>query len=250
MSTTSAIPNMNMSIRVISLFASVAVHAAVLMGIPSFIGETGSGPAESSSTLYVSVHRSEPADDMPRDNPDMNSQKQPHVQQTGVPASQNSVQQPEPDASPEVLKVHAAATKYQSKRKQKSAPMARLAATSQPASNKSGANVEQKQPMQVATSGQSARLSRDYRSALLRLIERYKYYPLRARRNGQEGTSTVSFTVNSNGNILGITLARSSGTKLLDLAAIQTIKRIGQAPPLPDGRNRWKFTIPMTYDLK
>lgn len=239
---------MNTSIRALSLFASVAVHAAVLISVPSFVGQTGTGPADSSSTLHVSVHRSEPADEMPRDNPDLNHLKRPPVHRVSIPASQDNVEQPAP--APEVIKAHTASTMSQTKSKQKTKPMPRLASINQPASNKSGANVEERLPMQVATSGQSARLSRDYRSALLRLIERHKYYPLRARRNGLEGTSTVSFTVNRNGDISRITLSRSSGASLLDQAAIHTIKRIGQASPLPDGHIRWKFTVPLSYDLK
>ncbi|MEJ2529536.1 MAG: energy transducer TonB, partial [Gammaproteobacteria bacterium] len=120
------------------------------------------------------------------------------------------------------------------------------------APSQKGAKTSVKQPMQIAASGQSARLSRDYRSTLLRLIERYNYYPLRARRNGLEGTSTVAFTVSSNGEIGGIALAQSSGMSLLDQAAVQTIKHVGKAPPFPAGigRSKWRFVIPLAYNIR
>jgi periplasmic protein TonB len=255
MSQTGAITNMGANIRVISLFASVAVHAAVLMGIPTFIGETGTGTAESSSTLYISVQRSEPADAMPRDNPDRNSQKQQPVQpQVRTPPPQRIVQQP--DSLPKVPEVRAAPVTSRFKPNPKTTATATatasVTATDAPASNKRGANVNEKQPMQVAASGKSVRLSRDYRSTLIRLIERNKFYPLRARRSGLEGMVKVSFTVSNIGNISNITLTQSSGNSLLDQAATQTIKRIGQAPPFPEGigRSKWEFVIPMTYDLK
>jgi protein TonB len=106
--------------------------------------------------------------------------------------------------------------------------------------------------LQIATSGRYSSHTRDYRSALLRLVERYKFYPPPARRMGMEGTSTVAFSVSRNGNISGIALARSSGRTLLDQAALQVIRRIGNAPPFPNEikRSQWKFSIPIAYSLK
>lgn len=249
MSQTSA--NMGSSIRAISLIASIAAHAMVLAGIPALIGETGTGLAENSSTLRLSVHRLEPADTMPRDNPGLNPLEQSSAQpQLRTTLPQKIVQQPEP--LPVDLKVKTISAKTSAKHDLKIAPIASMTASIQPASSKRGADVNERQPMQVAASGRYARLTRDYRSTLLRLIERHKYYPIHARRNGLEGTSTVAFTVNRNGAIGDISLARSSGTTLLDQAAVQTIIRINNAPPFPADikRSQWSFAIPIAYNLK
>ena len=250
MSQTSASRKIGISVRTISLFASVALHAAVLATVSAPIGETATGPAESSSTLYLSVQRSEPADDMPRDNPDLNLLEKLSVTQITTPASQDMVQRP--DASPEPLKVHPSQITSLAKPRQESTAAARINTTASSAASRKGAKTTVKQPMQIAASGQSARLSRDYRSTLLRLIERHKYYPLRARRNGLEGTTTVAFTVSSNGEIGGIALAQSSGMSLLDQAAVQTIKRVGKAPPFPAGidKSKWRFVIPLAYNIR
>lgn len=229
--------------RTISLLVSMALHAAVFAAIAVLFGDTATGPAESSSTLHVSVISSAPADDIPRDNPDLNTIKQP-------PLPQRVVQQPAP--SPEVIKVRTAPAKTNNVHKHENASKPTPISSKQLASNHKGADVKEKKPKQVANSGRYTRSSRDYRSTLLRLIERHKYYPLSARRNGIEGTCKVSFTVSSNGSIRGITLARSSGTTILDQAAIQTIQRIGQAPPFPADidRQRWKFVIPLAYNIR
>jgi len=230
-------------LRAISLFVSMALHAAVFAAIAVLFGDTATGPAESSSTLHVSVISSEPADDVPRDNPDLNTIEQP-------PLPQRVAQQPTP--SPEVIKVRVAPTKTNNVNKQKNASNPTPILSKQIASNHKGAVVKEIKPKQIANSGRYTRSSRDYRSALLRLIERHKYYPLRARRKGIDGISTVTFTVSRNGNISRIALARSSGTTILDQAAIQTIQRIGQAPPFPADidRKKWKFEIPLTYNIQ
>lgn len=243
--------NLGSGIRAISLFASVAVHAMVLAGIPALIGETGTGPAASSSSLHLSVYRTDPADDIPKDNQDHNPLEQVRAQPP-VHSQQdpNIVQQQRP--LPDVLKARATSTKAPVKQDPKDIPAPSTTAAPQPASNKMGADVKKIQPVQVATSGRTPRLTRNYQSTLQRIIERHKYYPLEARRNGMEGTSTVAFTISNNGSISGITLTKSSGISLLDHAAIQTIRRIGNAPPLPDDirRSQWRFAIPIAYNLK
>jgi protein TonB len=224
--------NFGKGVKTFSLLASIALHAAVLASASLLIGDTGTGPAKSSSTLHVSVERADPADDIPMDNPDLSRLEQ----------------QPEqPKPFQDSLKAQSASTNSSAKHE---ADKHISISLNQPASDKKGADVTERQPMQVATSGSYSSQSRDYKSKLIRLVERYKYYPLKARSNGIEGTSTVEFTVRSNGNISGVSLARSSGIKILDQAALQTIKRIGRAPPLPNSRKRWKFNIPMTFDLK
>jgi len=131
-------------------------------------------------------------------------------------------------------------------------PAPAKASSSTPPAEVKSAGTTVKKPVQVATSGKSRRLSRNYRSTLLRLIERNKYYPLRARRRGMEGKAMVGFSVQRNGEIRNIALSRSSRKPLLDQAALQTIKRMGKAPPLPHGMNRssWRFVVPISYNIR
>jgi len=61
-------------------------------------------------------------------------------------------------------------------------------------------------------------------------IDRKKYYPSIARRNGIEGTPKVTFEITEDGGIKWLKLASSCGYAMLDDAAMITIRR---AAPLP-----------------
>ncbi len=61
-------------------------------------------------------------------------------------------------------------------------------------------------------------------------IERAKSYPYFARKRGTEGTATASFTINKTGRPENIRIIRSSGSDILDAAALETIRR---AAPFP-----------------
>ena len=82
-----------------------------------------------------------------------------------------------------------------------------------------------------ASGAGSSRHGSDQTLAQIRArIEAAKHYPLMARRRGLEGTTTVSFRIQSDGSIQALTITHSSGTDILDEAAVQTIQR---AAPFP-----------------
>lgn len=58
----------------------------------------------------------------------------------------------------------------------------------------------------------------------------------------------VRFTVNRNGSVSGVRLARSSGSKAFDQAVIKAVQRAAPFPPIPPaaGRNNWTFSLPVT----
>lgn len=73
------------------------------------------------------------------------------------------------------------------------------------------------------------------------------HYPKRAKRLGQEGTVILTFLIATNGHVINIQIAHSSGYSLLDKEAISTV-------------SRWKFNtntfkprmiqLPITFQLK
>lgn len=67
-------------------------------------------------------------------------------------------------------------------------------------------------------------------SQIWRRINASKYYPEAARRDKLEGAPRVTFAINEDGSIGWARLAASSGSALLDDAALQTVQR---AAPLP-----------------
>jgi protein TonB len=243
--------NLGISTKALSLLASLFLHAAVLATAALLIGETGTGPAESSSTLRVSVERIEPTDKSLKENsaPEISEQK-PEQHETVKLEPKEIVKQSQPEPQP--LKIKIVPTKTLGQQQPQTKQTQNLNSGSKPTSDKKGAKATEKKPMQVAKVGNYSRLSRDYQSRLQRLVERNKYYPLQARRNGVQGKATVSFTVRRDGKIERIVLSRSSGRSILDQAAITTIKRIGKAPPFPNDikRTTWRFSMPISYNLR
>lgn len=78
-------------------------------------------------------------------------------------------------------------------------------------------------------------------------LRRYKRYPSRARNT--RGTVRLSFVIASNGRVQGVRLAGSSGSSVLDRAALAMIRRASPFPPIPAnlGRSSMTFTVPVRF---
>lgn len=61
-------------------------------------------------------------------------------------------------------------------------------------------------------------------------------YPARALRNGEQGTVMVSAEISENGIPLAVEVARSSGSRQLDRAAVDAVRRWRFRPAMADGR--------------
>lgn len=57
-------------------------------------------------------------------------------------------------------------------------------------------------------------------------IDRYKRYPISALRRGRQGTARIAFELRPDGNIDGLTVATTSGTRALDRAALAAVRAI------------------------
>ncbi len=77
--------------------------------------------------------------------------------------------------------------------------------------------------------GGKGRESESLRLILAR-IEAAKYYPVRARKMGIEGTAVVRFRLRPDGGVEEVEIVRTSGHRVLDLASMRAITR---AAPLP-----------------
>lgn len=80
-------------------------------------------------------------------------------------------------------------------------------------------------------------------------LRRSLRYPAAARRDRIRGEVHVSFTVTSSGSVGSVRIARSSGSPILDEAAIDTVRRAAPFPPIPEGagRSSWPFTVPLAF---
>ena len=78
-------------------------------------------------------------------------------------------------------------------------------------------------------------------------IRRALRYPAAAKRERLRGEVHVSFTVSRTGGLSAVRVARSSGSPILDKAAVESVQRAAPFPPIPDGRASWPFTVPLSF---
>lgn len=78
-------------------------------------------------------------------------------------------------------------------------------------------------------------------------LQRYKRYPNPA---GQaNGTATVSFSLGRGGSLQGVGLVRSSGSPVLDRAALDMVRRANPFPAMPPALRRAtaSFSVPIRF---
>ncbi len=76
-------------------------------------------------------------------------------------------------------------------------------------------------------------------------INRAKYYPEMARRDGAEGAPKIAFSISEDGKVGGVKIVQSSGNEVLDNAAIEAIQNSAPLPFYPQ-----PITIAVRYSLK
>lgn len=80
-------------------------------------------------------------------------------------------------------------------------------------------------------------------------LERRKKYPAAARSRREEGTASVRFQIDSSGNVLSVSLSRSSGSDALDQEVLALLKRASPVPAPPAGVNK-TITVPIRFSIR
>ncbi len=93
------------------------------------------------------------------------------------------------------------------------------------------------------SSGEKARLEQIWGGQIRRAIERRKRYPRKAQSRGDTGIARVVVTVNLSGRLVGHSLVGSTGSGILDNAAMSAITSVGQFPQAPNGLAGGQFTF-------
>jgi len=89
-----------------------------------------------------------------------------------------------------------------------------------------------------------------YSGSVLKKIYENKYYPIAAKKQGITGSVKISFTVNSDGKIIGIVdKVHSSGYEILDAAAIDAIKNSQPFEKFPDQIKESELTFTVVVDF-
>jgi|GEM_PF-3806843 len=90
-----------------------------------------------------------------------------------------------------------------------------------------------------------------YLSELRNFIERHKSYPPQARTLGHEGQAEIRFSILSDGTLSSIELMRSSGSSILDQAALSLLQRVQKLSPIPAElrMTQLDLVLPIQYSL-
>jgi len=92
---------------------------------------------------------------------------------------------------------------------------------------------------------------RQYRLSLAREARRFKHYPDQARERGREGVVVLIVTTVAGVAIPQVRLSQSSGSDLLDQAALELLEIAVQTATLPESLRGQQFglTLPIHYRL-
>jgi len=82
-------------------------------------------------------------------------------------------------------------------------------------------------------------------------LNQHKKYPVAAKKEKQQGTVTVNFTIDRAGRLLAARVETSSGNSVLDNAALDLLRKASPMPRLPEGmvEERLVVTLPIEYSL-
>lgn len=95
-------------------------------------------------------------------------------------------------------------------------------------------------------------LQRGFHRKIWQRVTNAKYYPRMARKRGFEGEPIVTFTLGSKGELIDLKLIEVSSYKILNEAALETIRRGTPYPSIPEplGKNSISFNLPISYVLE
>jgi protein TonB len=89
-----------------------------------------------------------------------------------------------------------------------------------------------------------------FQRALLSHIARYRRYPEGARRDRARGTVQLVFSMLRDGTVTEVRIASSSGYDLLDVAAIETVRKAQPMPRIPaELPEHLNILVPIAFDL-
>ncbi len=89
-----------------------------------------------------------------------------------------------------------------------------------------------------------------FKSMVLSAIKEAIFFPKAALKERQHGETVVAFVINRDGSVTDLRMEKSSGSKILDEAAIKIVQKAGKKfPPLPESidENSLEYTVPIMF---
>lgn len=89
-----------------------------------------------------------------------------------------------------------------------------------------------------------------WQGRLLAHLEKHRRYPANARSGRIQGTAYVAFRMNRSGAVISASIQRSSGSSILDQAALATVRRAQPLPAIPaDMPDEVDLAVPVEFYL-
>lgn len=89
-----------------------------------------------------------------------------------------------------------------------------------------------------------------WESRILARLERFRRYPVEAQRARMQGTATIRFRLDRAGRVLSMSLEESSGSPMLDAAALDTVRRADPLPRIPADRpDEVELSVPVEFTI-
>jgi TonB family protein len=105
------------------------------------------------------------------------------------------------------------------------------------------APVELAKPEMKMSTTERRNLLQDFLNGIKKKIESKKKYPLSARNAGIEGRSGIQMTITKDGQLENVRIYESSGSEILDNAALESVKDSLPFPPIPEELEREKIEL-------
>ena len=173
------------------------------------------------------------------------------------PEPQPEPPQPEPEPAQQVTEVAVQTETFeQTPEPHESEPVADLRETAPSEGGSSGEDAVT-QRRRSSGSGDSPRAGGSpgrqaaYSATLAAQLNRYKHYPMAARRARQEGTATLSLLIRRDGSVADFSISKSSGVEALDAAVLRMLERAQPLPAFPASmtEDELRVDFPVSFSL-
>ncbi|SMX43698.1 energy transducer TonB [Actibacterium lipolyticum] len=152
-------------------------------------------------------------------------------------------------------KAHETAAEYQEEQVNEASSLGAVAADASQASVSGVDSEDEAEKAQASSEGLTAdqleEITEWQKSVVLR-IAKAKTYPKSARKKGVQGEVRVKFTIDRYGNVIAREVETSSGSSVLDQAALDVFDALEKLPTPPNHLSGESFTlmIPLNYSIR
>lgn len=155
-----------------------------------------------------------------------------------------------PETPPEVQKPVKQKTQTAQAQKKETKKRAEKSGAQSGAGGQSNANAQKGGAKTIGSGAEGNAAVSNYPGKVARALRRALRYPSAAKRKRITGDVYVSFTVTQSGQLSRVSVIRSSGSDILDAAALETVRRAAPFPPIPAeaGRSSWPFRLPVSFN--